>query len=373
MWANFKNKALDRFNYFMRYKLNEKKLHSLDPIAHHQLHHANTFTLISFIITAVMGFITVKDQNFSHFFILFTSAALYLSAWFILRFDFLKHPYYLATNVMLITTIMLMSYLVSNGGSDDTGTMWIYIITPMALFFRGIKVGSIHISIFTIILCILLFYPDNALLSAHYETEFKIRLLISFLAITSLFVVYERIRQSSYQALQQLSLKFEHQAKYDMLSDLFNRRGMIEKLEDEYNRIKRTNMAASVILCDIDNFKYVNDQYGHDKGDEIIQKIASIFSSNLRAHDTVARWGGEEFLFLLPTTNIKQAEILANKLRNKIEEFRFENKKGKFNVTVSMGLHELTANESINYVITKADHNLYRAKANGRNCCVSSI
>jgi diguanylate cyclase (GGDEF)-like protein len=123
----------------------------------------------------------------------------------------------------------------------------------------------------------------------------------------------------------------------------------------------------TVIMCDIDLFKKVNDLYGHDKGDEVIKSVAHIFNAELRKQDSLARWGGEEYLFLLPTTTSSKAMVLAEKLRKKIEGTLFQYKDTQFNITVSMGIHQFTSFDSIDTAINSADKNLYRAKSEGRN------
>jgi diguanylate cyclase (GGDEF)-like protein len=170
--------------------------------------------------------------------------------------------------------------------------------------------------------------------------------------------------------MREMSRKFERQAKRDPLTGLLNRRGMRENFKQELDRSQRYNNVLTVMMCDIDYFKTVNDQYGHDIGDEIIKSLATILESGLRKQDSVARWGGEEFLFLLPETNGNHAMQLAEKLRIKIEETQYKQDDKTFSVTVSIGLHQIDSTDTINKAITKADTNLYKAKDQGRNRCI---
>jgi diguanylate cyclase (GGDEF)-like protein len=169
-----------------------------------------------------------------------------------------------------------------------------------------------------------------------------------------------------------MSQKFERQAKRDPLSGLLNRRGMRENFQQEFNRSQRYNNDLTVMMCDIDHFKTVNDQYGHNQGDEIIKSLATIFKSGIRKQDSLARWGGEEYLFLLVETNGVQAMQLAEKLRNKIEETQYKQDNKIFSITVSIGLHQIDSTDTINRAITRADTNLYVAKEQGRNRCIIS-
>lgn len=142
---------------------------------------------------------------------------------------------------------------------------------------------------------------------------------------------------------------------------------MSEKLNEEYTRSRRHHSVLSIIMCDIDHFKSVNDKYGHQTGDTVIAKIAAMFRQELRQHDSVARWGGEEYLLLLPETNSHQASLLAEKLRDKTEQLQFNHQNTPFKITISMGVYELKPDDNIDQGITKADHCLYAAKQQGRN------
>jgi diguanylate cyclase (GGDEF)-like protein len=107
-----------------------------------------------------------------------------------------------------------------------------------------------------------------------------------------------------------------------------------------------------------------------NKGDEIIKSIGTIFKSGMRKQDSLARWGGEEYLFLLPETNGNQAIKLAEKLRRKIEKEAYTQDDKIFSITISIGLHQITATDTIDQAITKADTNLYMAKEQGRYRCI---
>jgi GGDEF domain-containing protein len=148
-----------------------------------------------------------------------------------------------------------------------------------------------------------MFYPNNEWLGTTYTLEFKSRLIYSFLTVSCLFAFYEYVRQILLIRIQEMSQKFERQAMRDPLSGLLNRRGMREKLQNEFERSQRYKNNLTVMMCDIDNFKSVNDQYGHDKGDEIIKSLGAVFKLGLRKQDSLARWAAKNtyFCYLNPT------------------------------------------------------------------------
>ncbi|MCJ8311845.1 MAG: GGDEF domain-containing protein [Saccharospirillaceae bacterium] len=326
---------------------------------------------IGYLITFILAVLALFDQHWIHASVLFITSFLFFSAYWLHKIKKIKSPYVISENIMISTLMILMLYLIYCGGVANTGPLWIYIIPPVTLFFSGLQRGLITLAIFSLSVCLMLFYPDDILLGTTYSFEFKSRLIYSFFTVTCLFVAYEYIREKSYNDLELLKQKFEQQAKHDMLSGLLNRRGMIENIRYEFKRNHRAQSDLSLIMCDIDKFKRINDEYGHEKGDKVIKTVARLFENNLREQDTLSRWGGEEFLFLLPMTDIRQATIVAEKLRKKIEMTTFKQDGSEFRITVSMGLYQYHKEDKINDMINQADNNLYKAKEQGRNCCVS--
>ena len=166
--------------------------------------------------------------------------------------------------------------------------------------------------------------------------------------------------------------KFEEQLKKSLLSDfltgLANRRNILQHLDYEKRVYDRQKNPFSVILCDIDHFKKINDTYGHDFGDLVLKSITAIFSKTLRNIDIASRWGGEEFLILLPASDRQAGIIAAERLRQGIEQMKVQNDYFFVKVTMSFGV--ATWNNTYNDIeelIKRADENLYHAKDAGRN------
>ncbi|WP_422379601.1 GGDEF domain-containing protein [Marinicellulosiphila megalodicopiae] len=355
----------------MRIFLHTGSSYTKNPAIIKQIVVMNVFSTIGCLITFCIGVSTFFQDNHIHTSVLFITSFLFLIAFLIQKAELFRNPYPYSSNLMLVTLFIVMAYLIQTGGVDNTGPLWVYIIPPIALFFGGIQKGLINLGLFGLVIATLLFYPDDFLLSTHYSNTFKLRFIYSLLTVTALFTVYEFIREKSYTELEVLSQQFEFQAKRDMLSGLHNRRGMMESLEYEYKRSKRTQSNITLIMCDLDKFKSINDQFGHEKGDEVIKTVSRLFQLNLRELDTIARWGGEEFLILLPMTDKEKGIIIAEKLRDIIQRHVFTYNDKTFNTTVSMGLYQINTTDSINDAISAADNNLYKAKALGRNQCIS--
>jgi diguanylate cyclase (GGDEF)-like protein/PAS domain S-box-containing protein len=150
----------------------------------------------------------------------------------------------------------------------------------------------------------------------------------------------------------------------DKLTGLYNRLKLDEMMLIKIEEFKRYKVDFSVILIDVDDFKKVNDTYGHDIGDYILKSIASILKENIRISDVLGRWGGEEFIIICSNTNLKNTVVLAENLRKKISKIPFD-KVGK--KTVSLGVSQFTQDDTINSIFKKADDALYQSKASGKN------
>lgn len=150
----------------------------------------------------------------------------------------------------------------------------------------------------------------------------------------------------------------------DSLTQVFNRRHMESLVHDEVERAQRYHQSTALIILDIDHFKAVNDNYGHPMGDRVLRHVSDILSENLRQSDALGRWGGEEFLILLPQINVAAATSVAEKLRQAIltAEFGLNDP-----LSVSLGVADLQSGESAGDWIKRADQALYHAKRLGRN------
>ncbi|MBK3332843.1 diguanylate cyclase [Persephonella atlantica] len=156
-------------------------------------------------------------------------------------------------------------------------------------------------------------------------------------------------------------------ATVDQLTGIYNRYAFEKFLEEEINRAERYGSSFSIIMFDIDNFKDVNDMYGHQVGDRILKELVNIVRSSIRKSDIFARWGGEEFMILVPIKEKQDAYRIAEKIREKIEKHRFDNV-GK--ITVSIGVSFYKKGDSIKTIIRRADTALYQAKKSGKNMTV---
>jgi diguanylate cyclase (GGDEF)-like protein len=149
----------------------------------------------------------------------------------------------------------------------------------------------------------------------------------------------------------------------DKLTGLKNRRFFQEKLEEQIGLYNKFQTPFSLFILDIDHFKKVNDTYGHQTGDYVLEKLAAILKSNSRKEDIAARFGGEEFVLILPNIDVPESKLLADHLRHTIAQAVWE----IGSLTVSIGAATFTSQDSDITILKNADQALYASKANGRN------
>ena len=170
--------------------------------------------------------------------------------------------------------------------------------------------------------------------------------------------------------LRHVIVQKNKQALFDALTEIPNRLAYDQKAEEEIARWKRFNNPLSLAIWDVDLFKKVNDTYGHKAGDKVLKTIAQLLNSRIRETDFLARFGGEEFVMLLPGTMEEESLRLVNDLRKKIEACGFHYHGDSVNITVSCGVSSFREGDTLERVFERADKALYKAKKNGRNQCV---
>ncbi|PZO42403.1 MAG: hypothetical protein DCF19_07385 [Pseudanabaena frigida] len=198
--------------------------------------------------------------------------------------------------------------------------------------------------------------PDN--LYAHTEIN-SFSLLIVF--------IFTFLMNAGFVMMvcQRLYHDLHRTANTDVLTHLLNRRAMMRQLESAIDRFYRSDRQFAIILIDVDFFKRVNDVYGHDAGDMVLIHLAQILQTKMRQIDSASRWGGEEFLILLPDTTLIQSQEIAERIRTHVETNPTQS---NIQITISLGIAAIRQHgNSLESLITAADRALYEAKRSGRN------
>jgi diguanylate cyclase (GGDEF)-like protein len=269
-----------------------------------------------------------------------------------------------------------ISYAISNQ-NHDFGLIWTIFFPIFVITLMGHKRGGIVVSLFYLILFTLAYIGIGIWDNRTWNLHSFIRFSLASSVLTYVVYLYEG---TLYRSNMELAFTREKEAKYleelhrlsatDSLTELYNRRRMNELLQEHIDQSNRYNTPFSLILFDIDDFKLINDHHGHNIGDQVLIIISDIAKHVLRKTDHISRWGGEEFLILLPNTLSEEAAAIAEKLRQTVEDTDYPH---NTKVTCSFGIVQSCHNTDIEIIVDRADSALYKAKKSGKNCiCINS-
>jgi diguanylate cyclase (GGDEF)-like protein len=271
-------------------------------------------------------------------------------------------------NFLVFTFTIFYFYLLISGGESGTGIFWLYAYPLLVFSVLGLRAGALVMSAMMSATVCILTIPGWLQLDLIYSTSTKLRFIGSMLFVTIMAYTMERARVSAAIAHARLSRALEDLARTDELTGLLNRRGMSERIDAELARTVRDNQEMSVVICDVDFFKKINDRYGHDVGDEVLVSLADKLKETVRGSDSVGRWGGEEFIVLLPNTCIEQAFVLIERIRQSIAAEAFRLGQRSLDISISCGLSSTKFSTEYSGLLKAADISLYEAKNEGRNC-----
>ncbi|MFV8819160.1 diguanylate cyclase [Haliea sp. E17] len=193
---------------------------------------------------------------------------------------------------------------------------------------------------------------------------------MSFSLVNRFTCMFNELEQEVAQRTAELidaNMQLVEAARIDPLTGMLNRRGFTEEAEAEMSRMARSGERFSIILADVDYFKRFNDEYGHICGDNVLRRMSEILYQRTRDIDQIARWGGEEFIMLLPETDTEGAVVLAEKLRHAVENAEFDFGGERMRITMTFGVSAFRTGDTLDSCIARADTAMYHGKKNGRN------
>ncbi len=209
---------------------------------------------------------------------------------------------------------------------------------------------------------------NNNWISVHYQKGYSIEQIINIILIGLIIILiilgWAVYLKREIEKRKKLEIELERLATMDKLTSIYNRYKMDLSLDEQIEISKRYKRPLSLIFFDIDLFKKVNDNYGHKVGDTVLIELSKLVAKSVRKSDIFGRWGGEEFLIILPETTREEAIQLAEKLRKKIENHKFDKIK---NLTCSFGITDFGKDDNAEKLMIRIDKKLYKAKQNGRN------
>ncbi|GGA85148.1 GGDEF domain-containing protein [Neiella marina] len=275
-----------------------------------------------------------------------------------------------AANVMGGLIITLSTALMIGGGYQNTGPYWVFPLVSVAMFVNNFRIGLLYAGLFLGFCLYLLFYPDNPLLLTDYSNAASIRFVAALSSILLLCLSVQYSQEQSQKQIRMIHQQLTQAATTDALTSLHNRRYIYDHHIDKDRFLGSIGGGGALLLVDVDHFKRINDDMGHDAGDIVLQVVARHLREAIRDEDIIARWGGEEFLVILPNVTLSKAYQRAEALRQRIEMADITIDGQPCRVTISVGVADIGADDNASNVIKLADERLYRAKKQGRNCVV---
>jgi diguanylate cyclase (GGDEF)-like protein len=288
----------------------------------------------------------------------------------ITRFQLHRLTAHLVTFAIYISSAGVM---VISGGIHSSSTVW-QVFVPIAAFTMAGLWAGLRWGIICLITVAAAYFLETSRVVQFtgFESTMLDRLIDIGGAIVaaSIAIWYsDSIKSSSLADLEKTKDQLNYLATVDPLTNTFNRRHFLELSKRRIKRTQTSNGHASFLLFDIDYFKKINDEHGHIIGDQVLHGIAQTCMKNLRTDDILGRFGGEEFVILLPETKLDDARMIAERLRLLIADTPIETEVGPIRTTISIGIaiKEKAATISIDQLLSRADRAMYRAKQTGRN------
>ncbi|MGM0449703.1 MAG: GGDEF domain-containing protein [Pseudomonadota bacterium] len=268
----------------------------------------------------------------------------------------------------IIVIAVVLAFVSLSGIEQGSGVLWLYVYPPVVFYISSPRFGVISCAAGWLTLAVAL-TPLGQIFAgiAEYPLPFRLVLAISLAFVMLFSYLLDQARRQHAERLRQMAEIFEHAATHDALTNLYNRRQGTDCLAREFARFQRTGTTFSVILGDIDHFKAINDTLGHGIGDEVIQTVAARLAAGCRKMDSVIRWGGEEFLIVLPEAGESDAITTAQRIRQLIVEEPVMAEARPLEITCSFGVAEVRPSDAIQTLLQRADERLYHAKTTGRN------
>ncbi|MDI9244239.1 GGDEF domain-containing protein [Marinobacter sp. CHS3-4] len=264
---------------------------------------------------------------------------------------------------VLLLYSMLIAALLTPGLSDKV-FVWFFLIPVIAHFLHGRQLGM-PLSLILLTIAWFLYYRYHFNTPGLMDMVGMTNVVACSLVLTGGVYAYETVRENAAERLHRI-------ASTDSLTGLSNRKHLRELLDDTLAHAKYAGTGFSLLTLDLDHFKTINDQYGHDVGDQVLIAVADVMQQRLRAADTPARWGGEEFLILLPETDKPGSEKVAENIRQAVDSLEVKAGESRVQITTSIGSAQFPQDgQTIRELLEAADHRLYQAKHKGRNQVVA--
>lgn len=316
----------------------------------------NAYLLIGICAFALLGFYSLLvAKNYTIAIVDLIASFAFLGCFFSLR------RYRNEKTIQSIASTLLMFFLflfILINGNKNFGLIWSFFVPMFLITINGYKKGTLLSIMFYAAVILALFLSYNSWEEKDLNALVIVRYVVAY-AMSS-FVIF----MGDY-AISKLQKELEELSSTDTLTKLYNRGKMEEYIKKAFKRKRKLKSDLVVVMADIDDFKLINDTYGHHIGDEVLKSISNILSENTRTIDMVGRWGGEEFLMIFPDISLSNAMAMVARLKDKINTHSFSVNE---EITCSFGVCNVVLDDFADEdAIIAADSALYRAKNEGKN------
>ena len=358
-------------NFFKSFTLESQSLNFFKFI--------NFLILCTHILIMIFSFIT-GCYILGYFNI--ASVALYIMSFLIISSGYQRSFIYLVE-----VEVVAHSFVASILFSDDAGfNLYLFILIPtifVVLFItrephyllKGTLLGIANLILF-IALSLNSKHNtglyDSTLSDRGLSILFIFNAVLCFAFLIILLIILMNAMRTYINIASKTNTELDTEANHDLLTGLYNRRPLEKEMENRIRLASSGDIRFSILMCDIDNFKRVNDTYGHDNGDLVLKDVADILRSNTRPGDFLCRWGGEEFVVILQNADITRATLVAQRIRANVENFSFILKDTTIRMTITIGVSEYSEGKTATDMYRESDERMYRGKLNGRNRIVAS-
>ena len=273
---------------------------------------------------------------------------------------FLKRTHRIDLSVLMVTAYYFIFFVAFTyfNKNESFGLIWNIFFCMIAINLNGHTKGLFYTFILYGYIFLMAYEGIGVWQHGLWDKAAFSHYVFSMVLLTCVVYVMELALYRSYTKLQKM-------AEEDELTQTYNRRKLREILQAEIERTQRHETPLCVILFDVDNFKSINDTYGHNVGDNVLQHLAKIVKNSIRVNDTFGRWGGEEFLVILPHMKLEEANKVCEKIRLLISQTIFEKVD---TLTCSFGLCMYEKEMNIDRFVNRCDKAMYQAKMLGKNC-----
>ncbi len=342
-------------------------------------------TLVAGVMLTIFGAYHWSTQSMGHALMCFATSALLVFGVFVLRLmDDGEIVYQFITSSMM--TMFAVLATTADVGSGQT--LWVLGYPACALFVTGVRFGTFTSALLLAIWTAVFFAPQYFPGEPTYSAAFATRFIASYLGILAVAVFVEQVRRKYFDAMVENQRRLEADkaelkatktrlttmAMRDYLTGAANRRLILQQLDSELRMAAKTGGSLTIAMLDIDHFKRINDTHGHQIGDLVLIEVARRIGSTIRENDSLGRYGGEEFLIVLPGTREEGATQLVERVHQVIGSQSIEVDHVDVRVTASIGIASTDGQTTTTrQLIESADSALYYAKNNGRNQITSRV